>query len=155
MPDIAQREVGWLITKEHAELEGITSRVGYGQLRVHAAETEQSFDNVIGRTIFVDKSLTEHMMPEEVRVRWRSFEDDDVPAYDGVVNVHWLFDPDDLAFNIDRFNETDVGAVHVYYSVNDMYARSDVVKTPAWERVITNRAVELPGSDGRWIEVYG
>jgi hypothetical protein len=155
MADLAQREVGWLITKEHAELEGMPSRVGWGQLRVHADETEKSYERVIGRSIFMDRSLTEHMMPEEVRVRWRSFEDDDVPAFDGLVNVHWLFNEDDLGFNVDRFNETDVGAVYVFYSVEDMYARSDVVKNPAWERIIATRAKELPGSDGRWIEVYG
>src|SRR4051794_308525 len=106
MPDMTQREVGWIIVKEHAELEGIPSRVGWGQLRVHAQETDASFDQVVGRTIYMDKSLTEHMMPDDAKVRWRSFEDDGFPAFDGVVNVDWLFSEEDDAYNIDRFNET-------------------------------------------------
>lgn len=156
MPDIRQNEVGWLITKEHVELEGIPSRVGWGQLRVHSEETDASFDRVIGRTIFMDKSITEHMMPEEVRVRWRSFEDDGFPAYDGIVNVNWIFGEEDNAYNIDRFNESDVGAVHVYYSADDIMGRGQRLKKPEWVRFAENHvgAKEFPGYHGSWIEIY-
>jgi hypothetical protein len=154
MTDLLQREVGWIITKEHNELEGIPSRVGWGQLRVHAEETDDSFDQVIGRTIFMDKSLTEHMMPEEVRVRWRSFEDDGYPAFDGIVNINWLFD--DMAYNIDRFNETDVGAVWVWYSVDDIVACVKHLKRKDWKSFATQGDQRtIPDSDGLWIQIYG
>lgn len=161
MTDLLQREVGWLITKEHNELEGIPSRVGWGQMRVHAQETDASFDRVIGRTVYMDKSLTEHMMPEEVRIRWRSFEDDGLPAFDGLVNFNWLFDEDDnnLAYNIDRFNETDVGAIFVWYSVDDAIECARNSKREDWHLFALALAgpqpwKSIPGSDGFWVQIY-
>ena len=153
--DVEQRTVGWIITKEHAELEGMPSRVGWGQLRAHANETDDSFDRVVGRTIFMDKSLTEHMMPQDVQIRWRSFEDDGFPAYDGIVNVDWLFD-EDLANNIDRFNETDVGATYVWYSVDDILAAAERFPQPKWEQFATSQpdVKQILGSDGLWIQIY-
>jgi hypothetical protein len=159
MTDLLQREVGWLITKEHAELEDIESRVGWGQLRVHAGETDSSYGQALGRTVFMDKSLTEHMISEDKQVRWRSFEDDGIPAFDGLVNVDWLFDDDDLAYNIDRFNEADVGATHVWYSVNDIIkcAKKQPLYGGRWEQFASrNPGAVLPRSDAddRWIQIY-
>src|SRR3954463_8298130 len=125
MIDYEQREVGWVITKEHSELGyPTTSRVGWGQLRVHAKETEASFGNVIGRTVFMDTSLTEHMIPDDERVRWVSSSDDGDLTYEGIVKVGWLFaettDWSDLAFNVDRFCMEDAGDTRVWYSVDDI-----------------------------------
>ena len=110
------REVGWVITKE--SLPTTNLRVGWGQMRVHAAETESSYDKVIGRTIFMDKSLTEHMMPEDIQVIWRAFDDDNEMMYEGIVRFDWLFGDDDLAYNIQRFCETDVGATVVLFLID-------------------------------------
>jgi hypothetical protein len=157
--DLLQREVGWLITKQHVELEGIPTRVGWGQLRTHARETDSSFDRIVARTIFMDTSLTEHMIPEEAKVRWRSFEDDGYPAYDGIVNVTWMFtehDEGDLGYNIDRFNAEDVGATHVYYHVYDIIQCAAKYKQKDWARfAITHKFKRFAGDLGRWIEIYG
>jgi hypothetical protein len=151
MSDLQRREVGWLITQDN----GDGDRVGWGQLRVHADETEASFDRVIARTIFMDKSLTEHMIPEEERVRWRSFDDDgDGPYYDGIVRVSWLFDEESLAYNIDRFNMEDVGATRVVYSVKDILYCAYRFDQPAWERLAKRHTpIELSGES--WIMIYG
>lgn len=156
------REVGWLVTKDWSGLPPLAGpdRVGWGQLRVHATESEDSFDNLVRpRTIFVDKSLTEHMIPEDQRVRWRSFSDDDIAAYSGVVRASWLLSDDqsDLAYNIDRFNMTDVGAVHVYYSSTDIMSCARALNRPNWERFASahSHQKEIAGESGRWIEVYG
>ena len=156
MTDLLQREVGWLITKQYVELEGIDTRVGWGQLRTHARETDSSFDRIVARTIFMDTSLTEHMIPEEAKVRWRSFEDDGCPAYDGVVNVTWLFGEGDNAYNIDRFNSEDVGATHVYYHVNDIIDCAAKAKREDWARfAIAHSYKRFAGDISRWIEIYG
>lgn len=156
------REVGWMVTKDWSEPSPSRNpnRVGWGQLRVHATESEDSFDNLVRpKTIFVDKSLTEHMIPAGERVRWRSFSDDDVAAYSGIVRANWLLSDDqsDLAYNIDRFNMTDVGAVHVYYSSTDIIVCARAMDRPNWERfaLAHNYQKQIPGESGQWIEVYG
>lgn len=129
-PDLAQREVGWLVTADPPgeEDDRPSGRIGYGQLLGHARETTASFNGVIGRSVFVDTSLTEHMIPEDKKVRWLSFSDDMDPGYAGVVNVEWLLgapaglddEDDDPAYNIDRFCETDRGDVIVLYNAEDI-----------------------------------
>lgn len=153
----SNREVGWLITEDLTDLdhEVTPARVGWGQLRVHATETETSYENVIGRTIFVDKSLTEHMIPEEERVRWTSFDDDGYPCYNGVLRIGWLFDEEDRAYNIDRFCSLDVGAVHVWYSVDDIIKCAKMSERPEWEDFAKSHCDQKQNKQGLWIEVYG
>jgi len=157
MPDLEQREVGWLVTAEDSEVES-GSRVGWGQLRIHAGETEQSYERGIGRTIFMDKSLTEHMIPEGERVRWIAHYDDDDGefAYRGIVRVTWLFDEDDLAYNIDRFCIEDVGATCVYYSVEDIITCALHSNQATWEQFARNHTshTQLHDIEGIWIQIY-
>lgn len=158
MTDYSQREVGWLVTKEH-QPPMHESRIGWGQLRVHASETEDSFERVFKRTIFMDKSLTEHMIPEEFGVRWRSFDDDMNACYDGLVRADWIFNQsdDELAYNIDRFNYTDVGAIHVYYSVRDIISCARKLSEPKWEKFARSHTrSDISNEDhGAWIEIFG
>lgn len=116
--------VGWLITGTHDEDKG---RIGYGQTLQHAEKTQDSFAAVVGRQIYMATDLTEDAIPYDKRVKWRSFSDDGEPGYDGVVHIDWLYAPDeweeeheDLAYNIDQFNTTDIGAVVVLYNANDI-----------------------------------
>jgi hypothetical protein len=153
------REVGWVITADGAEIAGEPGRTGWGQLRVHAAETESSFERIVGRTIFMDTSLTEHMIPEEARVRWRSFSDEGDPSYMGFVNVTWLFDNtpawNDLAYNIDRFCMEDVGATRVLYSADDIIRCAKALGRPTWERFATEHPASATDDDERWLMIYG
>src|SRR4051794_27059350 len=109
--------VGWVITAEH----GDEGRIGYGQRIQQADQTIDSFNGVIGRTIYMHTDLSMNDIPYDRRVKWRSFSDDGDPAYDGYVHIDWLYpsdefaaalkeegmaEEDDLAYNIDRFNMT-------------------------------------------------
>src|SRR3954453_16261851 len=122
--NMTDKQAGWVITKSH---DGDDDRIGYGQGLKQAEDTTASFNAVIGRTLFVSKGLTADMIPSERRVKWRSFSDDGDPAYDGVVDINWLYAPDgwdeednDLAYNIDQFNMTDWGATCVFYNAADI-----------------------------------
>lgn len=113
------REVGWLITKDHVPMEDM-NRVGYGQILAEAEGTEASYEAIAGRTIYVSRKLKVEDIPSDKRVKWRSFSDDGDPTFDGVVNVDWLYGEEDHAYNIDRFNMEDAGAVIVLYNAADI-----------------------------------
>lgn len=155
--DAPLKEVGWVVTDDHTSRDHLEGRVGWGQLRVHADETQSSFDRMHGKTIFMDKSLTEHMIPNNLRVRWRSFDDDNNPNYSGILSIHWLFDDDDLAYNIDRFNYHDAGAVHVFYSVEDIARVAEELNMPRWKSfIMSHKNVKFfPDQSGAWVEIYG
>lgn len=117
--------VGWVIT--HVYDDDDKSRIGYGQKLQQADQTIDSFNAVIGRTVYMHTDLTPDMIPFERRVKWRSFSDDGDPAFAGVVDINWLFAPDDwdeehhdLAMGIDRFSEADWGAICVMYNAADI-----------------------------------
>lgn len=159
MTDQTQREVGWLITKEINELEGIPSRVGWGQLHVHASETEYSYSHIVGRTLFMDTSLTGHMIPDDEQIRWISASDDGDLSYEGVVRISWLFesdDDDDLAYNIDRFCMEETGDTHVWYSVDDIIICAINLGNVAWAEFAANHPgpTQIVGYSGMWIQVY-
>lgn len=153
------KQVGWVIT--HAdELGGSEDRIGFGQLLAEADATQESHDRVIGRTIYVSRNLSYDDIPEDQRVRWRSFDDDGEPSYRGVVRLDWLFGEDemaDAAYNIDRFNMTDVGAVIVLYSGEDIVrcdeSKLDFVnRHPRMGRRMGNLSKDdLQG----WLPIYG
>jgi hypothetical protein len=164
--DYTQRVVGWLITIDHSVPHNTkhpdATREGWGQLVIHADETRASFDRVIGRTVFMDRSLTEHMIPDEQKVRWLSFDDDGNQYYEGIVRVDWIMnssDDDDLAYNIDRFNETDVGAVHVFYSSKDIISCARKLDKPDWMvfamRHKKSDIFDTGNPESGWIEIYG
>src|SRR5262245_4480850 len=122
---VTEQHIGWVITGTHDDDDN--SRIGYGQCMKDAQETEASFEMVFGRTIYVKQHINPDGIPSERRVKWRSFSDDGDPAYDGLVDIEWLFptedNPDgdeDPAYNIDRFCETDWGAVCVFYNAADI-----------------------------------
>jgi hypothetical protein len=158
---------GWLITKVHDSDD--SGRVGYGQRLQEADATTDSFNGVFGRTIYVHTDLTEDSIPFERRVKWRSFSDDGDPAYDGVVDINWLFAPDDweeehsdLAYKIDTFVMNDWGATSVLYNAADIrrcrpeYAEYVARHTriskdsEAGKRFLSNAGVDPQA----WIEVY-
>lgn len=149
------RQVGWLITKEHGEDD--SKRVGYGQTLDNADNTTASFNAVVGRTIFVHDNLTLSDIPYDKRVKWRSFSDDGDPAYDGYVHIDWLFAPDDwpeehedLAYNVDRFCMEDWGAVCVAYSGADIKrVRPDLADYVDRQSICSY----TPGTS--YIEIYG
>lgn len=123
--EATERMVGWLVTKVHDSDDD--SHIGYGQTLDKADDTHASFEAVIGRTIYLATDMSINDIPYDKRVKWRSFSDDGDPAYDGVVHIDWLFAPDDwpeehedLAYNIDRWNMTDWGAVCVAYNGADI-----------------------------------
>jgi hypothetical protein len=162
------KQAGWVITKVHDDDD--QSRIGYGQGVEQAHDTNASFDAVIGRTIFVQTGMKPDDIPSERRVKWRSFSDDGDPAYDGVIDINWLYAPDewpdedhDLAYNLDRWNETDWGAVCVFYNAADIRrCRPDLA-----EHVAKHGRVNPDGERGKfflsnarfdpqaWIEIYG
>jgi hypothetical protein len=155
MTDLTRREVGWVITDE----EDGPSRVGWGQLRVHADETEISYDRVVGRTIFMDKSLTSHMIPDAEQVRWISASDDGDLNYEGIVRIGWLLESDgddDLAYNIDRFCAEDAGDAQVWYSVDDIIECARRAGNVAWEDFAVSHPgpSQIAGHSGLWIQVY-
>jgi hypothetical protein len=162
------KQVGWCITGVHSDDD--KNRIGYGQSAKQAEQTQASYEAVIGRTIYMETGLKADDIPFERRVKWRSFSDDGDPAYDGVVDINWLYAPDewdedddDLAYNIDRFNETDWGAVCVFYNAADIRrCRPDLAEyvakhprvNPAGERgkfFLSNAKIDPQA----WIEIYG
>jgi hypothetical protein len=158
--------IGWLITATHDDDD---DRVGYGMGAEQAQQTHDSYEAVIGRTIFVRSDLTVDMIPFDKRVKWRSFSDDGDPAYDGVCHIDWLYAPDewpeadqDMAFNIDRFNLEDWGAACVFYNAADIRrCRPELA-----EHVATHTRINPDGDAGKsflreakidpqaWIEIY-
>jgi hypothetical protein len=160
--------VGWVITGVHDDDD--KRRIGYGQKLQQADETIDSFNAVIGRTIYVHTDLTADMIPSDKRVKWRSFSDDGDPAFDGVVHIDWLYAPDDwddehhdLAMGIDRFSEADWGAICVLYNAADIRrCRPDLA-----EHVAKHGRINPKGERGKfflsnakidpqsWLEIYG
>lgn len=162
------KQVGWCITGVHADDD--KDRIGYGQGIERADMTRVSFDNVIGRTLYMDTDLKSDDIPFDKRVKWRSFSDDGDPAYDGVVDIEWLYAPaawpeehQDLAYNVDRFNMEDWGAVCVFYNAADIrrcrpnlaeYVAGHPRVNPAGERgkfFLSNAKIDPQA----WIEIYG
>jgi hypothetical protein len=159
---IGTSEVGWLITKDHIPLEGpiTANRVGYGQMLADAKETEESFERIVGRQIFASPALKVEDIPSNKRVKWRSFSDDGDPCYDGIVNVDWLFGDgdEDHAYNIDRFNIEDAGAVIVVYNAADIKrclpGKSDYVNShPRMQRKEWLREAGIDSES--WLPIYG
>jgi hypothetical protein len=156
MADYANREVGWLVTKQYS-VENTTTRVGWGQLRIHATETDASYDRELARTVFMDKSLTEHMIPDRAHVRWIAFDADGNRMFDGIVSVSWLMNNgDELAFNIDRFCEADVGATKVVYSLDDILIASHEYGRRDWSQFVFNykNKEAVRGEPGRWAAFF-
>jgi hypothetical protein len=164
----ATKSTGWVITKVHDSDD--QSRVGYGQSVEQAEATGVSHDNVIGRTIFVSTGMSPDSIPSERRVKWRSFSDDGDPAYDGVIDIWWLFAPDewpeedeDLAFNLDRFNTNDWGAVVTLYNAADIRrCRPDLAEYVATHTRMSKEStagkffISNAGIDPQaWLEIYG
>jgi hypothetical protein len=164
----ATKTIGWVITKVHDSDD--QSRVGYGQCTEQAHQTQASFDAVIGRQIYVETGLKPDDIPSNQRVKWRSFSDDGDPAYSGVIDINWLYAPaewpdedHDLAYNLDRFNETDWGAVVVLYNAADIRrCRPDLAEHVAKHGRINPKAeaskwfLENAKIDPQsWLEIYG
>jgi hypothetical protein len=148
--------IGWVITSTESSSR---NRIGYGQGMEDASATQQSFDAVVGRTIFMGFGLKARAIPSDKQVRWRSYSDDGDFAYAGVVNVDWLFDEDDSAYNIDRFCMEDWGAVIVLYNFTDIerVLREEGKDVPRFvtegiERGSDNYA---PKSKECWKAIYG
>lgn len=119
------KTTGWVITNVHDSDD--QNRIGYGQCYTQAQETQSSFNVGIGRTLYVSTDLKADDIPSERRVKWRSFSDDGDPAYSGVIDINWLYAPEewpeedqDLAYNLDRFNMEDWGATSVLYNAADI-----------------------------------
>jgi len=162
------KQAGWVITDVHDDDD--KGRIGYGQGAAQAKATESSYNSVIGRTIYVETGMTPDAIPFDRRVKWRSFSDDGEPAYSGVVDINWLYAPDewhdedhDLAYNLDRFNMEDWGATSVFYNCADIRrCRPDLA-----EYVANHPRVNPDGERGKfflsnakidpqaWIEIYG
>lgn len=150
------REVGWVITKVHDADD--QSRVGYGQVLGEAEQTEASYEAIIGRTIFVSRSLKHSDIPKGKLVRWRSFSDDGDPAFDGVVNVDWLFGEEDHAYNIDRFCMEDWGAVMVVYNAGDIRrCKPDLADyVERHPRITAGEFTKTAGIEPQsWLPIYG
>ena len=151
MNDTDTKQIGWVISLVHDSDD--QSRVGYGQCVNEAHKTQSSFDAVIGRTIFVETGLKPDAIPYERRVKFRSFSDDGDPAYDGVIDINWLFAPDewpeedeDLAYNLDRFCMEDWGATCVLYNAADIRrCRPDLA-----EYVAKHGRINPDGEAGKW-----
>lgn len=161
---IGTSEVVWVITKDHIPMEGV-NRVGYGQMLAEAEDTVASYEQVVGRTIFMSKTLTVDDIPSNKRVKWRSFSDDGDKCYDGVVTVDALFPEDDTpfaladyAYNIDTWNMEDAGAVIVLYNANDI-KRCLPGKAEYVDKHPRMRAGEFTRTAGidpeSWLPIYG
>lgn len=155
--------VGWVITSTE---KSSRQRIGYGQGMEDADATQQSFDAVIGRTIYMAFNLKASQIPADKQVRWRAYSDDGDFAYAGVVHWDWLMgisDPDgaieddDLAYNIDRFCMEDWGATIVLYNGDDILRG-----TPDDRRNLLTEWIErqsahrfAPTKKEKWIAIYG
>ena len=161
------KQVGWCITATHDDDDN--DRVGYGQCADNAHDTQSSYDAVIGRTIFLQTDLKADSIPFDKRVKWRSFSDDGDPAYEGVVHIDWLYAPvewpeedGDLAYNVDRFNMEDWGAVVTLYNAADIRrCRPDLTEYVATHGRINPKSVagklflENAKIDPQaWLEIY-
>jgi hypothetical protein len=162
----AEQHIGWVITAVHDDDD--QRRVGYGQGMTQANETAASYANVVGRTIYMSTDIPKDAIPYDHAVKWRSFSDDGDPAYDGVVNIDWLYpledacigsEDEDPAYNIDRFCMEDWGAVIVAYNKADIRrCRPDLAEYVAKHPEINPQAewVKEAGIDAAaWICIYG
>lgn len=163
------RMVGWLITETKDA--DCRDRIGYGQCIRDAEATEGSYNNVIGRTIFMSEGLSHIDIPADKRVKWRSYSDDGDPAYEGYVHWDWLLgdvegteDGEDLAYNIDRFNMEDWGAVHVLYRGNDMIKHAPDDRRQSIQNMVDRNAITNPATldlfklgpnVSNWLPIYG
>lgn len=107
---------GWVIDRDYIE----AGRVGYGMTAVEAEATQESFDGVIGRQVYVGTGLRSSDV--EDAVRFRALDDDDEVYYGGAVTASWVTgdDEDETAFTIDRFVEADAGATTVQFRAQDL-----------------------------------
>ena len=112
----------WTVVADHTEAG--TGRRGYGMGLREAQQTAESFNAVIGRTIFLRRNIMRSQI--EKPVKWVSFSDDGDITYSGVINADALMgkiateDDDDLGYHVDRFNMEDAGAVIVLYCPSDL-----------------------------------
>lgn len=160
---VTEKHIGWVITNVHDDDD---ERVGYGQGMTEANETAASMAAIVGRQIYVKSDIDKDAISTDKRVKWRSFSDDGDPAYDGIVHIDWLFpteeikgfEEDDPAYNIDRFCETDWGAVVVVYNAADIrrcrpdlaeyVARHPRMERPEWLK-------EAGIDKDAWLPIYG
>lgn len=160
------QQVGWVITNADPD-GGDESRIGYGQATAEAVETVDSYKRIIGRTSFMQTGLSHIEIPADKRVKWRSYDDDGGFCYEGFVHINWLFpspendgqDGSDVwdtdeepAYNINRFNEADVGAVIVIYNGTDII-RCDESKRQWVEKHPRMERKGFPA--GNWLPIYG
>lgn len=164
---VTEKHIGWVITKEHDTTDDEPGRVGYGQGMGEANNTAASYAGIVGRTIFMESGIDpKTAIPKERAVKWRSFSDDGDPAYDGLVDIDWLFpdEPlddfteDDPAYNIDRFCMEDWGATVVVYNAADIRRCRPrlveyVARHPRMERT---EWLKTAGIDkDAWLPIYG
>lgn len=139
----------WAIDRDY--LDG--DRIGYGQILTDAKNTQESFDAVIGRTVFLTTGLSVSDIKPERRVRFKLLDDDGEVYYGGACDVRALEITDDgweddLAYNIERWGEADSGAIHC------LFKRSDIAKhAPAFAE--RHPSAERFSSDPDWILIYG
>jgi len=142
--------IGWLITSSS---DGDTDRVGYGQCIKLAEQTAASFAVGIFRQIYLETDLKPEAIPYERRVQWRSFSDDGEPGYNGVVDINWLYAPNewaeehhDMAYQVDQFCMNDIGAVSVLYNAADIRrCRPDLA-----EHVAKHPRISRESERGKW-----
>lgn len=101
--------VGWVITKDHIE----AGRVGYGQGVRDEADTLESFNRVIGRTVYMATDLQARDVASPVT--FRLLDDDGEVYYEGVIAREWLDGDESRAFAPLRFAMTDAGATELQY----------------------------------------
>lgn len=156
----ATQQVGWVITNTDP---GSEDRIGYGQCTAETKATIESHDAVVGRTIYMRRGLSHTAIPEDKRVRWRSYSDDGDPAYEGYIHFDWLFNPENVGFEdgedpgyeLDRFCMEDWGAVIVLYNGNDI-KRCDPEKREFVERNQGHRNDGAMKNLGQhWFGIYG
>lgn len=111
--------VGWVITHDHITDEygrqtGATpSRVGYGMTVDDSQSTTESFNMVVGRTVYLSVGLTADKVTDPVR--FRCYDDDGELYYEGVMRRDWLEGDEDRAFSPLTFATEDAGATELRY----------------------------------------
>lgn len=135
----------WMIDKDHVG----GTRINYGQRLNDARNTSQSFDNVVGRTVFMDNRCDVTEIPRNKKIRWKAYDDDGELYYEGHIRYEALFDKSDdsdtdYAYNVCRFVEADAGATVVYWNAEDIAQHEP------------NFVAKHPKSDKEgWIQIYG
>lgn len=151
-------QVGWVITSAE---QGSRARIGYGQSIEQAGQTQESFDAIVGRTIYLGTGLKSSDIPADKQVRWRAYSDDGDFAYAGVIDIGWLFHEDDLGYNLDRFCMEDWGATVVLYNGNDILANlgdingSHMVEYMQRKIEVGERHSFQPSGPEIWFPIYG